>query len=104
MRVPGLGYPRTYELSSKLLKGGYIGDYIGTIVGVIKGDTRSLDYGSYGGFTEGLMASHGQFTNFQVGDMDGLKFPLQHIMAFRIQGQRHAAPCHLIWVAVKERF
>ena len=26
------------------LKGGYIGDYIG----VIKGDTRSLDNGSYG--------------------------------------------------------
>ena len=26
--------------------GGYIGDYIGSITGVIKGDTRSLDYGS----------------------------------------------------------
>ena len=38
----------TYELWSKLLKGGYIGDYIGTTIGVIKGDTRSLDNGTYG--------------------------------------------------------
>ena len=31
------------------LKEGYIGDYIGDyIIGAIKGDTRSLDYGSYG--------------------------------------------------------
>ena len=37
----------SYELQSKLLKGGYIGDYIGKIVGVIKEDTRSLDYSSY---------------------------------------------------------
>ena len=38
-----------YELLSKLLKGGYIGDYIGgTTIGVIKGDTRSLDSISYG--------------------------------------------------------
>ena len=37
-----------YELKSKLLKGGYMGDYIGTTIGVIKGDTRSLDYSSYG--------------------------------------------------------
>ena len=29
------------------LKGGYIGHYIGTTIGDIKGDTRSLDYGSY---------------------------------------------------------
>ena len=36
-----------YEPQSKLLKGGYIGDYIGTTIGVIKGDTRSLDNGSY---------------------------------------------------------
>ena len=56
-----------------------------------------------GGFTEGVTASHGHFTNFQVGDMDGLKCPLQH-MAFRSQGQGHAAPCHLIWAAVKELF
>ena len=35
----------SYSLNS--LKGGYIGDYIGTTIGVIKGDTRSLDYGSY---------------------------------------------------------
>ena len=37
----------TYEPQSKLLKGGYISDYIGTTIGVIKGDTRSLDNGSY---------------------------------------------------------
>ena len=36
-----------YVLSSKLLKGGYIGDYIGDTAGVIKGDTRRLDYSSY---------------------------------------------------------
>ena len=34
-----------YSLNS--LKGGYIGDHIGGSIGVIKGDTRSLDYGSY---------------------------------------------------------
>ena len=33
---------------SKLLKGGYIGDDIGSTIGVIKGDTKSLDYSSYG--------------------------------------------------------
>ena len=32
------------------LKGGYIGVIQGTTIGVIKGDTRSLDYSSYGGF------------------------------------------------------
>ena len=34
-----------YSLNS--LKGGYLGDYVGATIGVIKGDTRSLDYGSY---------------------------------------------------------
>ena len=34
-----------HDLSS--LKGGYIGYYIGNIIGVIRGDTWSLDYGSY---------------------------------------------------------
>ena len=34
----------SYSLNS--LKGGYIGDYIGTTIGGIRGDTRSLDYGS----------------------------------------------------------
>ena len=29
------------------LKGGYIGDSMGTTIGVIKGDTRSLDKGTY---------------------------------------------------------
>ena len=38
----------SYSLNS--LMGGYIGDYIGTTIGVIKGDTRSLDYSSYGGW------------------------------------------------------
>ena len=38
-----------YSLNS--LKGGYIGDDIGTTIGIIKGDTRSLDYGSYVPFT-----------------------------------------------------
>ena len=37
----------SYELSSKLLKGGYIRDYTGGYYGVIKGDTRSSDYSSY---------------------------------------------------------
>ena len=37
----------SYSLNS--LEGGYIGDYIGDYyIGVIKGDTRSLDYSSYG--------------------------------------------------------
>ena len=35
----------SYSLNS--LKGGCIGDYIGTTIGVIKGDTRSLDNGTY---------------------------------------------------------
>ena len=35
----------SYSLNS--LKGGYIGDSIGATVRGIKGDTRSLDYGSY---------------------------------------------------------
>ena len=37
-----------YDLQSKLFRGeylGYIGDYI---IGVVKGDTRSVDRGSYG--------------------------------------------------------
>ena len=34
-----------YSLNS--LREGYIGGYIGTTIGVIKGDTRSLDYGSH---------------------------------------------------------
>ena len=33
-----------YNLNS--LRGGYFGDYIGDQTEVIKGDTRSLDYGS----------------------------------------------------------
>ena len=38
-----------YSLNS--LKGGYIGDYVEDYYrGVIKGDTRSLDYGSYSPF------------------------------------------------------
>ena len=37
---------RVQGLESELLKGGYIGILLGTTVGVIKGDTRSLDYGS----------------------------------------------------------
>ena len=37
-----------YELWSKLLKGGYIGDYIGDYYRGYKGDTRSFDYSSYG--------------------------------------------------------
>ena len=35
----------SYSLNS--LKGGYIGIKWGSIIGDIKGDTRSLDYGSY---------------------------------------------------------
>ena len=46
VRVSGLG--------SKLLKGGlYRGLYRGITIGGIKGDTRSLDYSSYG--VKGLM-------------------------------------------------
>ena len=37
-----------YALLSKLLKGAYIGDHLGEYYGVINGDTKSLDYGSYG--------------------------------------------------------
>ena len=37
-----------YSLNS--LNGGYIGDDIGGSIWVIKGDTRSLDNGSYGTF------------------------------------------------------
>ena len=36
----------SYGLNS--LMGGYIGDYIGDYYRVIKGDIRSLDYGSHG--------------------------------------------------------
>ena len=36
----------SYSLNS--LKGGYIGEYIYRGLGVTKGDTRSLDYSSYG--------------------------------------------------------
>ena len=48
-RLPNTGTHKGY-LSHSLnsLKGEYIGDYIGTTIGVIKGDTRSLDYGSFG--------------------------------------------------------
>ena len=35
----------SYSLNS--LKAGYIGDYKGTTIGLFKGDTRSLDNGSY---------------------------------------------------------
>ena len=45
-RNVGSDYHTSYSLSS--LKGGYIGDYIGTTIRDIKGDTRSLDYSSYG--------------------------------------------------------
>ena len=38
------------ELQTKLLKEGYEGDNIGgNFIGFIKGDTRSLDHGSYDG-------------------------------------------------------
>ena len=37
----------TYELKSKLLKGGHIEGYIGDDYMGFKGDPRSLDYGSY---------------------------------------------------------
>ena len=40
-----LGYT-TCSLNS--LKGGYVGIIYGTTIGFIKGDTRSLDHGSYG--------------------------------------------------------
>ena len=43
----GLGFINSLELSSKLLKGDYIGEYIGDDYRVIKGDTRSLAYGSF---------------------------------------------------------
>ena len=41
-------YIGPYELQSKLLKGEYIGDSIGEYIGgSLRGDTRSLDGGSY---------------------------------------------------------
>ena len=39
--------PCHMSCSLNSLKGVYIGDHIGTTVGLIKGDTRSLDNGSY---------------------------------------------------------
>ena len=36
----------SYSLTS--LKGGYIRDYMWATIGGLKGDTRSLDYSSYG--------------------------------------------------------
>ena len=52
MRYPWLG-PETNRLdlyySLNSLKGGYIGNVRGTTIGVIKGDTRSLYNGSFGG-------------------------------------------------------
>ena len=41
---------RSCELESKLLKGDYIWGSIGEYHRVIKENTRSLDYGSYGGY------------------------------------------------------
>ena len=35
----------SYSLNS--LKGGFMGDYIGATIRVIKGDTSSLEHGSY---------------------------------------------------------
>ena len=43
-----LGKRKLYESESKLLQGAYIRDYIGDCYRGIKGDTRSLDYSSYG--------------------------------------------------------
>ena len=40
--------------SLKSFKGGYIGIIQGTTIGVIKGDTRSLDYGSYRVWRSGI--------------------------------------------------
>ena len=42
-----LGDARHMSYSLNSLKGGYIGDYIRDYYRVIKGDTRSLDNGSY---------------------------------------------------------
>ena len=41
----------SYSLNS--LQRGYTRGYIGTTIGGIKGDTRSLDYGSYAGSSSG---------------------------------------------------
>ena len=53
-RVPCLGFrgsesKHSYDLQSKLLKGCYIGGYIGGLpIWTLKGNTKSLDYSSYG--------------------------------------------------------
>ena len=49
-RALGFGLPPFKELCclAKLLKSGYIGDHIRDFMGRIKGNTRSLDYSSYG--------------------------------------------------------
>ena len=49
----GKRFHLSYSLNS--LKEGYITDYIGTTIGVTKGDTRSLDNGSFG--VEGFRGS-----------------------------------------------
>ena len=45
--VRGEGLCRVEALGSKLFSGGNVGDYVGEEYRVFKGDTRSLDYGSY---------------------------------------------------------
>ena len=53
----------SYELYSKLLKkGACMGILYGIAIGVIKGDTRSLDYGSYLGVPLNLRRGAGFFT------------------------------------------
>ena len=55
------------------LKGGYIGNYIGDCYRGIKGDTRSLDYGSYRGHPANLdhtnptLESYDGFTGVLLG-------------------------------------
>ena len=46
LRKPGIARC-DYSLNS-LVKGGYIGDYMGKYYRAYSGDTRNLDYGSYG--------------------------------------------------------
>ena len=63
-RKPNIPCLSNMSYSLKSLKGGYIGDDLGTTIGLIKGDTGSLDYGSYAFNhvrSSSIILSHSQF-------------------------------------------
>ena len=82
-----IGTLRKYELESKLLEKGYIRDSIGEYYSVIKGDTRSLESGSYG---VGIL--WGSLTCAQKSPALGM----------RQRSDRHSGGC--IFLAVRQSF